>query len=105
MLKRTGQREDFTAFYAKWTAWPYFPKTQFYRIAGMSLPFAFTEHDLFDPSPGTPLGWQHVTGIVVSGTCLIGLAFGPLSNPVGHPGAVRLLLGTAHAPCDIPPFP
>ena len=75
MLKRTGQREDFTAFYAKWLAWPYFPKTQFYRIAGMSLPFAFTEHDVLDPSPGTPLGLQHVIGIVVSGTCLIGLAF------------------------------
>ncbi len=75
MLKRTGQREDYIALYAKWTAWPYFPKTQFYRIAGMSLPFAFTEHDILDPFPGPPLGWQHVIGIVVSGTGLIGLAF------------------------------
>jgi len=75
MLKRTGQREDYIALYAKWTAWPYFPKTQFYRIGGMSLPFAFTEPDVWDPSPGTPLGWQHVIGIVVSGTGLIGLAF------------------------------
>ena len=75
MLKRTGQNEDVNALHAKWLAWPYFPKTQFYRIAGMSLPFAFTEHDVRDPSSGTPLGLPHVPGIVVSGTCLIGLAF------------------------------
>ena len=80
MLERTGHLKGFT-YYDKYLSWPYFPKTQFARIAGMSLPFAFTEHGLRgpssvrDPSPGTPWGLQHVRGIVVAGTCLIGLAF------------------------------
>ena len=78
MLKRTGQDEAFTAQKARFLAWPSVLKSQFYRIGGMSLPFSLTEHDirdLRDPSPEAPLGLQHALGIVVSGTCLIGLVF------------------------------
>ena len=84
MLKRTGRNETFNAEKARYLAWPSFLKSQFYRIGGMSLPFPLTEHDirdpspgadLRDPSPGAPLELQHVLGIVVFCTCLIGLIF------------------------------
>ena len=79
VLKRTGQLKGYTAFYAKWLAWPYFLKSQFYHIGGMSLPYTFTgrvtRHGDLDKKHGTPLGLQDVGGILVSGTCLTGLAF------------------------------
>ena len=76
MLRRTGQNEALNALHAKRLAWPSFLKLQFYRIGGMSLPFSLTGHDIHDPGP--PLGLHYVigmTGIVVSGTCLIWVAF------------------------------
>ena len=75
MLKRTGQNEAFIDQNARYLAWPSFVKSQFYRIGGMSLPFLLTEHNLRDQSPGAPLGLQHVLGVVVFCTCLIGLIF------------------------------
>ena len=75
MLRRTGQNEALNALKARQLAWPSFLKSQFYRIGGMSLPFSLTGHDVRDPELGAPLGLQHVLGIVVFCTCLIGLAF------------------------------
>ena len=78
LLKRTGQNETFNAKEARYLAWPSFLKLQFYRIGGMSFPFLLTGpdfRDLQDPVPGAPLGLQHVLGIVVFCTCLIGLIF------------------------------
>ena len=71
MLKRTGLSGGTKA-------WPAVLKSQFYRIGGMALPYFFagrvTDYgDFYDP---VSLGWQDVIGgILVSGTCLLGLAF------------------------------
>ena len=76
MLRRTGWNEASTAQEVKkYLAWPAFLKSQFHRIGGMSLPFPFTELDLWDPHPRAPMGLKHVIGIVVFCTCLIGLVF------------------------------
>ena len=78
MLRRTGQNESLNALKARQLAWPSFLKLQFYRIGGMSLPISLTGHDIHDPYRGPPLGLHYViglTGIVVSGTCLIWVAF------------------------------
>ncbi len=70
MLKRTGLSHGTKA-------WPVVLKSQFYRIGEMALPYSFAGRvtdsgDFLDPS----LGWQDVIGgILVSGTCLLGLAF------------------------------
>ncbi len=78
MLRRTGQNEALNALKAKRLAWPSFLKLQFYRIGGMSLPSSLIGRDIHDPYRGAPLGLQYVIGIlgiVVSGTCLIWVAF------------------------------
>ena len=79
MLKRTELDETLTIRRPEKMAWPAVLKSQFYRIAGMSLPYAFagrvTRHGYLDKEPGTPLGLQTVIGILVSSTCLLGLAF------------------------------
>ena len=78
MLMRTGQTENFNPQYPRWMDWPSILKSQFYRIGRMSLPYFFAgrvtgQFDFRDP---VPLGWQDaIGGILVSGTCLIGLAF------------------------------
>lgn len=75
MLKRTGLDESYSAEHGP--AWPTFLKLNFYRIGGMFLPYIFTGHDgvldRYYLYPGPPFGLQHVIGIVVSCTCLIGL--------------------------------
>ena len=76
MLKRTGQDKSYNTKHGP--AWQTFLTLQFYRIGGMSLPYAFTGHGgVLDryPYPGPPLGLQHVLGIIVFCTCLIGLVF------------------------------
>ena len=78
MLRRTGQNEALNALNARQLAWPSFLKLQFYRIGGMSLPSSLIGRDIHDPYRGAPLGLQYVIGIlgiVVSGTCLIWVAF------------------------------
>jgi len=86
MMKRTGQIKDTKVRraerVAKWVVWPTFLKWQFYRIGGgMSLPYSFTGRATksIDHIQGFPLALQKgrgiLIGILVSGTCLLGLAF------------------------------
>ena len=85
MLKRIGRIEDTNVRraerIAKRVAWPSFLKWQFYRIGGMSLPYSFTGRvtESIDLARGFPLALQEgrgvLIGILVSGTCLVGLAF------------------------------
>ena len=78
MLKRTGLDDRLRIKHPGKMAWPAVLKSQGYRIAGMALPYAFAgrvpQSGELGNEPGL-LGWQDVSGVLVAGTCLLGLAF------------------------------
>ena len=87
MQRRTGLNESFTARHAESIGWPRFPKKQFQRIAGMSLPFGLADYvsviggvpkaKLGAPSIQSNIyGWKGVVlGIAVTCVSLVGLVF------------------------------
>ena len=71
MLKRFGMNETFNAAFAERLAWLPFLQTQFYRIGGMSLPYAFSG---YSPGPGvTPALPGILIGLGMTAACLVGL--------------------------------
>ena len=71
MLKRFGMDETFNTTFAERLAWLPFLKAQFYRIGGMSLPYALSG---YTPGPGVPPALPGIlVGLGVSGACLVGL--------------------------------
>ena len=78
--ERLGWDEDFRAAKTRYVAWPRFMKQQFDRIGGMSLPHVVSSAagemgDTIRNVPRSLLSLWGVTGIVVSGVCLVGLVF------------------------------
>ncbi len=74
MLARIGQNQDYDSRHAEYT-WRPFLKEQFYRIGGMSLPFALPGYvNALGKDTTLPLGPEGViVGIAVTCACLIGL--------------------------------
>ena len=77
MLYRAGQKEWFNTAYADQLAWQPFLKEQFYRIAGMSVPYSLpVVGDELHRAASARFGlYVAIVGMIVFCACLAGLMF------------------------------